>query len=749
MPPAVEGPVNAQEMKNGPLFTEFPLQNPTCLHADSFETWWQAQELANNPTGEPHRDQSHLSIIGVPIEGSPERIGAMRDLGRLIASTVDRNTSLAGLMFPESRTRTLGRLAHYSEARRKPCVDALLMLKIMDALTVTLGQEERTTYDLDTTKGTIHKDLQTTWRLKAEQTSQPVRHTRPTNLMDQDERLWCDILSLQEQSVHDKKAHWAKVVQSFERVAWEMRFLIWEKDEDVFEEHGYLYKLRKVANQHGIDQSQWQEIEHLLRGNSGGGGCTSYKRQLAAVFGVSALTLLRGVEACPPFFDCLVFATRVPMHTKPPLLQEVELAFQRVLFGTAAGAFRAEPALKAVLDHFHPIITRNCLTQDQTLWFPHTLEQAAEDGTAIQASNKTLITTPVDLHSTQGSTSNGTTISLSDPPRRSLRNRKPPIQEQPPKRIERSAAPTSRTKRSRAVPSNLSPESSHLFLSQQERTQILKNMETQTPTEDVYHQLLLKAGPIKFGKLRATALVPVIEIPCRKRARTNTIARSISPLDPTTQRAQQSLQWTAWSVINDRMEDCAVNVSVTADDMLEFTTSGLRAFSDIDQPRRIQDQARRNILVAASLNEVERTEGLDMDLSEEECIEAPLKQMLAELVQSGGGRILHAHFPIPLSTFSIWQTESVILEPGTQLHESSFLKPNTLHYVITEQPSIVYHSNIFASSTIQSTVMGWTHSRILGTLVGYSPTIETQAILVRMMCVWARQIQSNIKGKYL
>lgn len=82
--------------------------------------------------------------------------------------------------------------------------------------------------------------------------------------MDEDDHLWCDILSLQEQSVHDKKAHWAKVVQSFERAAWEMRFLIWvisdytssfhpfddptysqEKDDKVFQEHGYLHKLHK------------------------------------------------------------------------------------------------------------------------------------------------------------------------------------------------------------------------------------------------------------------------------------------------------------------------------------------------------------------------------------------------------------------------------------------------------------------------------------------------------------------------
>ncbi len=64
-------------------------------------------------------------------------------------------------MFPESRERTLGSLSKISEPRRKPCVDALLMLKIMDVLTVALGHEERHIYALDTSKWTIHHDLQT------------------------------------------------------------------------------------------------------------------------------------------------------------------------------------------------------------------------------------------------------------------------------------------------------------------------------------------------------------------------------------------------------------------------------------------------------------------------------------------------------------------------------------------------------------------------------------------------------------
>ncbi len=64
-------------------------------------------------------------------------------------------------MSPESRKRTLGRLSNFSEPRRKPCVDALLMLKIMDVLTVALGHEERHIYALDTGKWTIHQDLKT------------------------------------------------------------------------------------------------------------------------------------------------------------------------------------------------------------------------------------------------------------------------------------------------------------------------------------------------------------------------------------------------------------------------------------------------------------------------------------------------------------------------------------------------------------------------------------------------------------
>ncbi len=75
----------------------------------------------------------------------------------------------------------------------------------------------------------------------------------------------------------------------------------------------------------------------------------------------------------------------------------------------------------------------------------------------------------------------------------------------------------------------------------------------------------------------------------------------------------------------------------------------------------------------------------------------------------------------------------------------SFMRPNCLHYVLTEQPSIVYGNYFFACSAIQQTVLGWVHTRMLGMLVTNVELVETRRILVRMMCVWARMIQVRYK----
>ncbi len=75
----------------------------------------------------------------------------------------------------------------------------------------------------------------------------------------------------------------------------------------------------------------------------------------------------------------------------------------------------------------------------------------------------------------------------------------------------------------------------------------------------------------------------------------------------------------------------------------------------------------------------------------------------------------------------------------------SFMRPNCLHYVLTEQPSIVYGNYFFACSAIQQTVLGWVHTRMLGMLVTNVELVETRRILVCMMCVWARMIQVRYK----
>lgn len=75
----------------------------------------------------------------------------------------------------------------------------------------------------------------------------------------------------------------------------------------------YHFLFCSVVTKHGLDETQWQEIEHsLLESNGKSHARISYKRQLAAFFGVSALTLLRGVEACPPLFDSLIVGISLP-----------------------------------------------------------------------------------------------------------------------------------------------------------------------------------------------------------------------------------------------------------------------------------------------------------------------------------------------------------------------------------------------------------------------------------------------------
>ncbi len=72
--------------------------------------------------------------------------------------------------------------------------------------------------------------------------------------------------------------------------------------------------------------------------------------------------------------------------------------------------------------------------------------------------------------------------------------------------------------------------------------------------------------------------------------------------------------------------------------------------------------------------------------------------------------------------------------------------PNGLHYVVTEQPSVVYRNYFFANSAIQKMVVGWVHTRMLGMLITNVKLVETQCILVHLMCVWVLMIRCHLEN---
>ncbi|PBK88918.1 hypothetical protein ARMGADRAFT_1033531 [Armillaria gallica] len=109
-------------------------------------------------------------------------------------------------------------------------------------------------------------------------------------MSNEDEQLWWDLLSFEAQSQHNQCANWAKVVQGFKR----------------------------KNNRHPCKLQCERGKKHF-----------SFKYHLIAAFCISPITILHGVDACSPLFDSLV-----------------------VIFGTAAGAFQTEPALKTVLESF-------------------------------------------------------------------------------------------------------------------------------------------------------------------------------------------------------------------------------------------------------------------------------------------------------------------------------------------------------------------------------------------------------------
>ncbi|PBK98509.1 hypothetical protein ARMGADRAFT_1026499 [Armillaria gallica] len=308
MAPKSEAPVGPQEMKNSTLFSKFPLNNSGCLAATSVPLWWENQ-----------KNEIRINSWEDLTDGGTDEL---KRLGQLVAVNAEKNITLAGMHYPDSRHLTITSLGNISDSRRKPCVDALLMLKIMDALTVALGVDEGT-MSVQQAKWNPHKDLRTMltssrgladwrslvlqaqlWRTRSEEGILLSTSWQRPNFSVEEERLWCDILSFQEQCGQERKANWARIVQHFECVAWELRYQIWEKEEDWAGDTGYLFKLRQLAKAHNYNQAQWQEIEEMLTNMAK--NRHSFKRQLAAAFAVSPLVLLRGVEACPPLFESLL-----------------------------------------------------------------------------------------------------------------------------------------------------------------------------------------------------------------------------------------------------------------------------------------------------------------------------------------------------------------------------------------------------------------------------------------------------------
>ncbi|SJL06229.1 uncharacterized protein ARMOST_09565 [Armillaria ostoyae] len=84
----------------------------------------------------------------------------------------------------------------------------------------------------------------------------------------------------------------------------------------------------------------------------------------------------------------------------------------------------------------------------------------------------------------------------------------------------------------------------------------------------------------------------------------------------------------------------------------------------------------------------------------------------------------------------VWDVEVVVLEPGSQF----FMRPNCLHYVISDRHSIAYGQHFYSAHCIRETVVGWVHTRLLGGLITNEEHRDMRRLLVRLMCVWSRRI---------
>jgi hypothetical protein len=65
-----------------------------------------------------------------------------------------------------------------------------------------------------------------------------------------------------------------------------------------------------------------------------------------------------------------------------------------------------------------------------------------------------------------------------------------------------------------------------------------------------------------------------------------------------------------------------------------------------------------------------------------------------------------------------------------------FMKPNTLHYVLTVQNSITYGRHFYCGSTMSESIFGVVHSFVLG--IGATNTLHdsTRIFLHRIIAMW-------------
>jgi hypothetical protein len=74
---------------------------------------------------------------------------------------------------------------------------------------------------------------------------------------------------------------------------------------------------------------------------------------------------------------------------------------------------------------------------------------------------------------------------------------------------------------------------------------------------------------------------------------------------------------------------------------------------------------------------------------------------------------------------------------------SRFMKPNTMHYVLTVENSITYGRHFYCASTISQSIFGVVHSFIIG--IGVTNTLHdsTRIFLHRIMGMWEQHFGSS------